>query len=216
MMTDEIDLFECKNVLYADILGFSDQTLKNRPRAEKILKTFGAILENIHVKYEPSNISFNRFSDSVVVGFKNENEALSFSRTLFDEAFHEEIPLRGTIGIGEFTIISKIQIGCGLVLASFAEKYHVKGHTLLLVCEDNMHNNFEGYGLLRFELKRLPQKFKAYIVPWWKKQESKELKRKIDMQTNGFTYEKLEYLEKTEEYMNLFIHRDSTGDIDEW
>ncbi len=79
-----------------------------------------------------------------------------------------------------------------------------------------MHNKFEGCGLSRFELKDSPQKFKTYIVPWWKRSESKELKNEIDRRTNGLTCKEIEYLEKTKEHMNIFIDRDRTVHIDKW
>ena len=135
MTTNDIDLFTCNNVLVVDILGFSKLTLSQPKQAEAELIKFGEIVNQLVTSYDKSKISFHPFSDSVVVGFKEIKDALSFSKTLFNDAFYQGIHLRGTIGIGDFTHRpnlhnkSSFTIGSGLVLATFAEKYHVKGHT---------------------------------------------------------------------------------------
>ncbi|MFZ3059869.1 MAG: hypothetical protein WA102_09055 [Candidatus Methanoperedens sp.] len=220
MTTNDIDRFICNNVLVADILGFSKLTLSQPKQAEDELKNFGEIVMKLVTSYEKSKISFHPFSDSVVVGFKEIKDALSFSKTLFSDAFYQGIHLRGTIGIGDFTHIpnlhskSSFTIGSGLVLATFADKYHVKGHTLLLVCKINAKINF--FDSIIFKIPKLSKEFKAYIVPWWEKGKSEELKNEIDKRTHGLDVEKIIYLETTKEHMNYFIHRDRTGDIDVW
>src|SRR5450759_87297 len=127
-MTTENE-FTCKQVLFADILGFSNLTLKQREQAEGQLRTFGEVFANLVEKYDTSNISPHIFSDSVVVGFEKIGDARKFSETLFFETFIKGIPLRGTIGIGEFThkpnSYNKFSftIGSGLVLANVSERY---------------------------------------------------------------------------------------------
>lgn len=215
-MNNEND-FTGKCVLFADILGFSTLILEQKEKAKVTLNKFGEIFEKYISEYEPSNISSHQFSDSVVVGFKEIKDALSFSKTLFNEAFYQGIPLRGTIGIGDFTHIPNshnkfsFTIGSGLVLANFADKYHVKGHTLILVCKV-YENNYYYDAIIFKKIHRLPKEFKVYIVPWWKNSESKRLKGEIDERTHGLTIERLEYLEKTKENMNYFKERDSTSE----
>lgn len=220
-MTNEND-FTC--VLFADILGFSNLTLNQREQAENMLRKFGKIFDKIKKKYDKSNISPHIFSDSVVVGFKNLEDARKFSETLFFETFMKDIPLRGTIGIGEFTHKPdqynkfSFTIGSGLVLASLPEKHHIKGHTLLLLCRNKEKTHF-GQDIIIFEdeeILDLSKEYKAYIVPWWRKDQSKEVKNKIDKRMHKLDVERIIYLEKTKEHMNYFIHRERTGDIDEW
>ncbi|MBU4220672.1 MAG: hypothetical protein KKD46_06585 [Euryarchaeota archaeon] len=214
-MINEND-FTSKSVLFADILGFSKLTLKQREQAESKLRTFSEVFANLVKKYDESNISPHIFSDSVVVGFKNIGDARKFSETLFFETFKKEIPLRGTIGIGEFTHKPNqynkfsFTIGSGLVLANLPEKFHIKGHTLLLVCENKEMIIIEP-DLVIFEdeeIQVLSKEFKAYIVPWWKQSQSKEIKNDIDERTQGLNAETIIYLEKTREHMNYFTLRD--------
>ncbi|MCZ7380990.1 MAG: hypothetical protein O8C64_05400 [Candidatus Methanoperedens sp.] len=230
-MTDE-DNF----LLYADILGFSRLTLKEKDDAERMLKKYHKILRNLIKKENISKENYFHFSDSFVIRFLKREDTFSFSKKLFYETFDKKIPLRGTIGVGNFILRPghdnkfSFTVGSGLVLSSIAEKYHVKGHILLLVCENKAGNNFEGNGLIRFDLGTkeeesdlkiltlygLSKEFKAYIVPWWEKTKAEELKNEIDKRTHGLDVEKIIYLEKTKEHMNYFIYRDSQGDIDEW
>lgn len=222
-------------LLYADILGFSRLTLKEKENAERMLKKFHKILRNLIKKENISKENYFPFSDSFVIRFLKREDALSFSKKLFYDTFDKKIPLRGTIGVGKFTLRKghdnkfSFTVGSSLVLSSIAEKNHVKGHTLLLVCENKTGNNFEGDGLISFDLGTkeesdlkiltlygLSKEFKAYIVPWWEKTKAKELKNEIDKRTHGLDVEKIIYLEKTKEHMNYFTYRDGTGDIDEW
>lgn len=188
-MTNEND-FKGNSVLFADILGFSKQTLKQREQAEKKLRKFSEI----------------------------------FSKNLFYKTFEEEIPLRGTIGIGDFTHkpnqYNKFSytIGSGLVLASMPEKYHIKGHTLLVICDANKAEETIRFGdrLTVFddeEIHALPREFKAYIVPWWKRSDNKMIKDEIDKRTKGLDVERIIYLEKTKEHMNYFNYKDGNMGI---
>ncbi|MDP2844947.1 MAG: hypothetical protein Q8N79_02590 [Candidatus Methanoperedens sp.] len=194
--------------------------MKEKEQAEKVLKKFKNIFNKLVKKCDSNKISYHPFSDSVVVGFKEINDALSFSKALFRKTFSKKIPLRGTIGIGELTHKPdpynkfSFTIGSGLVLANMPERYHIKGHTLLLVCE-NKEGTYFGHDLIIFEdeeIHVLSKEFKAYIVPWWKKSESKELKNEIDKRTHGLDVEKIIYLEKTKEHMNYFKERDTTSE----
>lgn len=223
-MTNDND-FTGKSVLFADILGFSKLTLKQREQAENKLRTFSEVFDNLVKKYDESNISPHNFSDSVVVGFKNIGDAHKFSKTLFFETFKKQIPLRGTIGIGDFTHkpnqLNKFSftIGSGLVLANLPDKFHIKGHTLLLVCENKEMPLFIRDDSVIFEdeeIHVLSKEFKAYIVPWWEQSQSKEIKNDIDERTQGLDVEKIIYLEKTREHMNYFKDRDRMHDIDDW
>lgn len=209
--------FKGNSVLFADILGFSKQILKGK--AEEMLRDFSELFSNLVYKYDPSNISYHNFSDSVVVGFKNPMDALKFSETLFFETFEKQIPLRGTIGIGEFTHkpnqYNKFSytICSGLVLASLPEKYHIKGHTLLVVCDAHKAEEKIRFGdrLMPFEdeeIHALPREFKAYIVPWWKKTDNKKINDEIDERTKGLDVETIIYLEKTKEHMDYFTYQD--------
>lgn len=224
-MTNDND-FTGKCVLCADILGISKHTLEQREEAEKKLKGFGNIFSNLINKYDKSNISGHNFSDSVVVGFKSIMDALKFSEALFYETFMKEIPLRGTIGIGEFTHKPNpynkfsFTIGSGLVLASLPEKYHIKGHTLLLVCKaEAVDMTRFGHRLIFFtdeEIDVLPKDFKAYIVPWWKKLDSKKINEEIDKRTKGLDVERIIYLEKTKEHVDYFTFQDGNKDMHDY
>jgi hypothetical protein len=199
-------------VLFADILGFSNLTLKQREQAETQLRTFGKVFANLVKIYDKSNRSPHIFSDSVVVGFEKIGDARKFSEILFFKTFNKGIPLRGTIGFGEFTHkpnpFNKFSftIGSGLVLANVSERYHIKGHTLLLVCEDKENTHY-GDGLSVFEdeeIHILSKEYKAYIVRWWERSKPKEIKNEIDRRTQGLDSEKIIYLEKTKEHMNYY------------
>ncbi len=225
-MTNDND-FTGNSVLIADILGFSKHSLKQREQAENKLTEFCTIFSNLVNEYDKSNISPHNFSDSVVVGFKSIMDALKFSEALFYETFMKEIPLRGTIGIGEFTHKPNpykkfsFTIGLGLVLASMPEKYHIKGHTLLLVCEAHKAEEITRFGhRLTFfedeEIHVLPKEFKAYIVPWWKRSYSKMINDEIDKRTKGLDVERIIYLEKTKEHMDYFIFQDGNKGMDEY
>lgn len=222
-MTNESD-FTGNSVLFADILGFSKQTLEQRKQAEQKLRKFSEIFSNLVDKYDMSNISDHNFSDSVVVGFKSIKDALNFSVNLFYKTFEEEIPLRGTIGIGDFTHkpnqYNKFSytIGSGLVLASMPEKYHIKGHTLLVVCDAYKAEETKRFGdrLIFFEdeeIHSLPREFKAYIVPWWKRSDNKRINDEIDKRTKGLDVERIIYLEKTKEHMDYFNYIDGNMGI---
>lgn len=224
-MTNETDIFTCNHVLIADILGFSKLTLNQRPQAEEKLRMFSEVFDNLVKKYDESNISPHNFSDSVVVGFKNIVDAHKFSKTLFFETFKKQIPLRGTIGIGDFTHkpnqLNKFSftIGSGLVLANLPEKFHIKGHTLLLVCENKEIPPFIREDSVIFEdeeIRVLLKEFKAYIVPWWKQSESKGIKNEIYKRTQGLDVETIIYLEKTREHMNYFALRDRMEEFGEF
>lgn len=219
-MANENNLFTCNYVLFADILGHSKHTLEQKVKAEDNLKKFGEIYTNLIHKYESPKIFFRQFSDSIVVGFKEIKDAISFSKTLFWETFQKEIHLRGTIGIGEFTHkpdpdgTFSSTTGSGLVLASFADKYHVKGHTLLLVSENNRDNDFQRFGgLSPFFIPRLPKEFNAYIIRWWEK--SDILKTDIERRIFGLTIEDLIYLEATKKNIDQ-KYSNEHGDIDAW
>jgi hypothetical protein len=211
-------------VHFADILGFSKLIEKQKEKAGITLTKFGEIIEKHKREYESSSISSHQFSDQVVVGFKKTADALSFSKHLFYDAFFQEIPLRGTIGIGDFTHKPNLQnkssftIGSGLVLATFAEKYSVKGHTLLIVCKDDKAEEMTHFGDLTFlddkDIHDLPKDSKAYIVRWWKRPNHKKIKNEIDKRTNGLDVETINYLEKTKEHMEYF--QDETMELDEY
>jgi|GEM_PF-2411054 len=221
IMTNENNIFTSNYVLFADILGISKLTLEKKEEAEDKLKKFGEIYIKLISEYEQPSKRFSRqFSDSIVVGFKEIKDAISFSKTLFRETFQKEIHLRGTIGVGEFTHepdpdgTFSSTTGSGLVLASFADKYHVKGHTLLLVSENNRHNDFRGFGgLSPFFIQRLPKEFNAYIIRWWEK--SDILKNDIEKRINGLTIEDLIYFEATKENINQ-KYSNEIGDIYAW
>jgi hypothetical protein len=192
-------------------------------QAENTLREFCTIFSNLVKQYDKSNISTHNFSDSIVVGFKEINDALKFSETLFYETFMKEIPLRGTIGIGEFNHkpnrFNKFSftIGSGLVIASVAEKYHIKGHTLLLVCEDKENTHYRD-GLSVFEdeeIHILSKEYKAYIVPWWERSKPKEINNEIDRRTQGLDSEKIIYLEKTKEHMNYYKDWEKQPDLND-
>lgn len=231
-MTDENNF-----LLYADILGFSRLTLKEKNDAEKMLIKFHKILKRLIKKEKISKENHSTISDSFVIRFMKREQALSFSKNLFYETFDKKIPLRGTIGVGTFTLKPghdnkfSYTVGSGLVLSSIAEKNHVKGHTLLLVCENKVSNDFERDGLIRFNLGTkveesnenifklygLSKEYKSYIVPWWDTKYSEELLNKLDKRMHGLDVERITYLEKTKENMNYFIYRDrKKGDIDDW
>jgi len=55
-MTNEND-FTGNSVLFADILGFSKQTLEQRKQAEEKLRKFSEIFSKLVDKYDKSNIS---------------------------------------------------------------------------------------------------------------------------------------------------------------
>ncbi|MFH0904474.1 MAG: hypothetical protein V1854_04720 [Methanobacteriota archaeon] len=227
-MTNDND-FTSRSVLFADILGFSKLTLKQREQAENKLRAFIELFANLVKKYDDSNISAHNIGDSVVVGFKNIPDALSFSKNLFYESFDKEIALRGTIGIGEFTHKPNsdnkfsFTIGSGLVLATMSEKYHIKGHTLLLVCEVEEAYETEkitcGHRLTSFEdeeIHDLPKEFKAYIVPWWKKEDNKKTKDEIDKRIKKLDCEIIKYLEKTRKHVEDFTFQDGNMTMDDF
>lgn len=218
-MTNENE-FICKQVLFADILGFSKLTIDQKKEAERKLKKFCEICEGLIKEIETEKISPHPFSDSIVVGFKEIKDAISFSKKLFSKTFEEKIPLRGTIGIGEYTYKKDsnnkypLAIGSGLVRATVAEKYEVKGHTLLLVCEINQYNDFRGFGgLSTCYIPKLSKELKAFIIRWWEKSET--LKDNIKERINGLTVDDLNYLEATKENIDK-KYSNEIGDIDEW
>jgi hypothetical protein len=214
MTINENESFTCNNVLYADILGFSNLISKHKEKADLVLNKFHEIINNCFKDYDKTKIFYRVFSDQVVVGFKDLGEAIDYSKQMFYESFCEEIPLRGTIGRGDFTYRPDknnnmaYTIGSGLFYSKFAEDYHIKGHTLLIVFKNNIHNAFHGYETEPFDIKDLPNEIKVYIVPWWKRSESKNIKNKIEKRINGITCETILYLEKTKEHMDYFTVRD--------
>ncbi|NJD54127.1 MAG: hypothetical protein FIB07_14830 [Candidatus Methanoperedens sp.] len=224
MITNEIESFTCKNVLYADILGFSNLISKHRETADSVLIEFHGIIKDCFKESDGKKIFYRVFSDQVVAGFKELKEAVDYSKQIFYKSFCKKIPLRGTIGIGDFTYRPDpnnnldYTIGSGLFYSKFAEDYHVKGHTLLIVYENNMHSISPIYHETEpFLIKGLPKEYKVDIVPWWKKDQSKELRIEIEERMHGLTYETLFYLEKTKENMDIYFkHRDKNPGFIGW
>ncbi|VVB95634.1 Uncharacterised protein [uncultured archaeon] len=218
-MTNEND-FTGNSVLFADIMGFSKLTIEQKEEAEIKLKKFREIYTKIIDGIEEEKISPHPFSDSIVVGFKEIKDAISFSKQLFLETFKEKIHLRGTIGIGEFSYKKdsnnkySLELGPGLVRASVAEKHKIKGHTLLLVCEIKQSHNFRGFGGFSiFSIPKLPKELEVFIIRWW--ENSKDIEKKITERMNGLTIKDIEYLEATKENID-YEYSNEHGDIDAW
>lgn len=216
-MSDEIKIkFNC--VFLADILGFTNLTRKNEKQAEETLKTYYSIAAEIHEPYK--NSKKIQFSDSIVIGFMDIEEAILFSQSFFKRTFDEEIPIRGAIGIGELTYIPKeiqsLTFGNGLNLSSIVEKHHLKGHTCLLICENNPRNQniYDRINLEKYEHKDLPSGLLYFLLSWW--ENSKDVKRRIDDRTHGLSCEDIIYLEQTKENLDYFENKERISGADEW
>ena len=216
-MSDGTEMkFNC--VFLADILGFMDRTMKYQ--AKDTLKTYFSIAAELIEPYK--NSKRFQFSDSIVIGFMDIEEAISFSQSFFKRTFDEEIPIRGAIGIGEFTYIPEknleyfLTFGHGLILSSIVEKYHLKGHACLLICENSPRNQhiYDRKYLEKYEHEDLPSKLLYFLLSWW--DNSDEIKRIIDDRTHGLSCEDIIYLEKTRENLDHFKNKERIAGSDEW
>jgi len=123
-------------VVFADILGFKDETLRasDEKRADELLFKLSNTLEQayIHLKHnnpDPRRWAIKTFSDNILVGFPisedggNEMiEAFFHFGILQWEMVRSGFFIRGGIAIGELFIDDDIVYGKGLIEAYEAEK----------------------------------------------------------------------------------------------
>jgi len=137
---------------YFDLLGFSNLVLNKR--IEYVLPVYEYVLKTISQKAEPKKgegLSFSWFSDTFILFTKGSSDkefALieQVSRLFFQNLILKEIPVRGSLTIGELYTQQRKNIFIGAALID-AYKYGEKQDWLGFVLTPSVHAHLKGGSL---------------------------------------------------------------------
>ena len=140
---------------YFDLLGFSNLVLNNR--IEHVLPIYEDVLKIISRKADPKKgkgLSYSWFSDTFILFTKGNSEqefALieQASRLFFQHLILKEIPVRGSLTIGELYSLQKKNIFIGPALID-AYEYGERQNWLGFVLTPSVHAHLKG-GTLELE-----------------------------------------------------------------
>ena len=137
---------------YFDLLGFRNLVLKNR--IEHVLPVYEDVLKVISRKADPKKskgLSYSWFSDTFIL-FTKGNSDKEFalieqaSRLFFQNLILKEIPVRGSLTVGDLYSLQKKNIFIGKALID-AYEYGEKQNWLGFVLTPNVHSHLKGSSL---------------------------------------------------------------------